>query len=220
MNQSTELKESIKDQLDQAELIIGWIQLVFVIFLLLIYLVSPKAISKSNAFEPVMIILGIYLPAIALRIYWSYKKLLNEAVLFIYCFIDNLAVTAIIFCFHVQYNAPATISLKAPTFLYLLMLVALRVLRHEVKYIVTMGCFSILSMCFLVFYALNDERSIVTHDFLEYASSDALLLGAEIDKILAMILIISILTFGVYRSQKLMQLNIKNAQGRKFVNVH
>lgn len=215
MYSSQKLKDSFIKQHDEAEILISWIQLVFTVLLFTIYMLAPKAHQGDILFEPVPIILGVYLPFVLLRVYWAYKHLLNDAALTLYCVIDVSMITALIISFHYQYDAAATVSLKAPTFLYLLMFMSIRILRFDMKYIIMMGVFSVGSIIGLTVFAYFDSSVEVTRNFVDYASSTKLLIGVEVEKIIAITFITTILSVSVWRNQNLLRTSVRDAEAKR-----
>ena len=67
-----------------------------------------------------------------------------------------------IWSFHLQYQQPATVYLKAPTLLYVFILIALRAMRFEATFVLVAGLTAIVGWSVLVAHLVDlcDSRSI------------------------------------------------------------
>ena len=209
------LKRSLDKQHNDAEVLISWVQFVFTSLLLIIYIAAPKAHGSTLDIAIIPYIVVGYLWFNLTRIYWAHKQLLNDASLSLYCFLDVALITGLIISFQYSYQSSLAISLKAPTYLYLIMFTSLRVLRFDVRYIVLMGTLSVAAMVGLTFFAYQSDATEITRNFVEYASSDRLLLGVEVEKIIVIIFTTAILSIGVHRAQKLLLKSVKDAEARR-----
>jgi adenylate cyclase len=110
-----------------------------------------------------------------------------------------------IWSFHLQYQAPAALYLKAPTLMYAFILIALRTLRFEPGFVLLAGMTASIGWLTLVGYALYfDPGTMITHDFREYTVSYAILVGAEFDKIVSLLMVTLILAIALLRARKLL----------------
>ena len=109
---------------------------------------------------------------------------------------------ALIWSFHLQYGQPAAFSLKAPTIVYVFVFISLRALRFDPRYVLAAGCSAAIGWALLTIAAvLVSGDNAVTHNFTDYLTSNKILIGAEFDKIFAILLVTGLLTFGVGRAQ-------------------
>ena len=85
---------------------------------------------------------------------------------------------------HVTYGQPASFYLKAPTLLYVFVFIALRALRFEARYVLLAGASAALGWGVLGAYVLTADPAdrMLAHDFVDYLTSNSILIGAEIDK--------------------------------------
>ncbi|MCG8510614.1 MAG: adenylate/guanylate cyclase domain-containing protein, partial [Rhodospirillales bacterium] len=114
----------------------------------------------------------------------------------------------LIWSFHLQYEQPATFYLKAPTLLYVFIFIGLRALRFDPKYVVAAGLTAAAGWLFLVWYAVFGERRILdltTRDYVLYMTSNKVLIGAEIDKILSILLVTAVLAIALIRAQRMLE---------------
>src|SRR4051812_44346030 len=118
-----------------------------------------------------------------------------------------------IWSFHLQYGAPPAIYLKAPTLMYVFILIALRTLRFEPGYVLLCGAAAALGWLLLVAYALlDDPRVMVTHNFAVYAMSYSVLVGAEVDKVVSILVVTLILALALHRARGLLGRALREQQ--------
>nr|NIO40731.1 adenylate/guanylate cyclase domain-containing protein [Burkholderiales bacterium] len=111
-----------------------------------------------------------------------------------------------IWSFHVQYGQPAAFYLKAPTLLYVFIFIALRALSFSPRYLLVTGLAAAIGWLALVVFAVTEPDGMqrVTRDYIEYMTSASILIGAEIDKIISIIVVTVVLAIAVTRSQALL----------------
>lgn len=91
----------------------------------------------------------------------------------------------------------------------------MRTLRYDIKYVAITGSLSILSWYGLLFYALQDQNSVITRSFVEYTQSHRILIGAEIEKTLGIFFVTLVSIVGVYKKKNLLRKSIEDSQARK-----
>ncbi|OGT50921.1 MAG: hypothetical protein A3E84_03705 [Gammaproteobacteria bacterium RIFCSPHIGHO2_12_FULL_42_13] len=204
----THVQEDIQKQQIANEKIISWIQLVVVIIFSLLYFASRKTFS-SNTFAPVPWALGAYLIFSLVRLYFTYHTRLPNWFLFLSIFIDITLLLTLIWSFHLQYQQPPAFYLKAPTFLYVFIFIALRALRFEVKFVLTTGIIVAIGWSILLVYALiQSPPQVITQDYVTYMTSNRVLIGAELDKIVSILVVTAILAAAVSRGRKLLERSV------------
>ncbi len=202
--QTNEIEKDIKEELHKSEIFVSWAQLFFSLFILLFWLVSIFNRKYSPTFEILPYFLGVYGFVSLIKLIFSYKRQINKTVLFLSIFFDVLIVTGLMWTFHIQYSQPPSLYLKSPTFIYYFFFIVLRNLRYEVSYVLTTGILSILSWLYLVSYALIHKETNITRSFIEYTKSHDILIGAEIEKLLGLIVVTVISAISVHRKKKLL----------------
>jgi adenylate cyclase len=118
--------------------------------------------------------------------------------------VDIAMLMVTIWSFHLQYQEPAGIYLKAPTLMYAFILIALRTLRFEARYVILAGVASAAGWLALVAYAVATGEMVVTRNYAEYMTSYRILLGAEFDKIVSLAMVTAILAVAIVRARRLM----------------
>ena len=200
------VRQAIQEQEDRTERLIGWIQLAVVVIFGVLYLISPKTYPVDPPIQPVPYALGGYLVFTLLRLALAYRIRLPDWFLFLSVGIDMALLFVLIWSFHIQYGQPASFYLKVPTLLYVFIFIALRALRFDARFVIAAGTAAVLGWCILVFYAtaVDMQNDMITRDFVYYMTSNAVLIGAEFDKIMTIATVTAILGFALIRGRHLL----------------
>ncbi len=204
------LPERAKIQLAQsrreAQILTGWVQLGIVALFAVLYFATPKTFSADAPFAPIPWVLGGYTLFTVVRLYFSYRRALPPSMLVISAIVDILILVVAIWSFHIQYAQPAAFYLKAPTLLYVFIFIALRALSFSPAYVLVTGLGAALGWMVLVGYAVTEPggMALVTRNYVEYMTSATILIGAEIDKIISIVLVTVVLAVAVARSRALL----------------
>lgn len=205
------IRKSIQTQQLESERIISWTQLFIVSVFVILYALSPKTYPESGI-APVPWFLGFYFLFTLLRLYLSYASRITPGFLICSIIVDMLLLYGLIWTFHIQYEQPASFYLKAPTLIYLFIFIALRSLRFEALYVVIAGLVAAIGWIFMVVYSVHQAgMEHITRDYVEYLTSNMILIGAELDKVITILLVTGILAVGISRSQNLLKVSLKNA---------
>ena len=203
----------IAQQQASSEIIVGWTQMGAIVFFGTFYAISPKAFPQDTPFEPVPWTLGFYSAFTAFRLFAAYRRRLTGSFIALSVVVDMAVLMITIWSFHLQYQAPPTIYLKAPTLLYVFILIALRALRFEASFVILAGLSAALGWLVLFGYAVlfpGDDAMQFTHSYVEYATSLKVLRGAEVDKILSILIVTAVLALCLIRARRLLIASITN----------
>ena len=192
---------------DNSERLIGWIQLAIVILFGALYGFSRQTVPMTTAtwlITPAAI--GLYFVATVIRLVLSYRVRLGFGLLAGSILIDMALLYGLIWSFHLQYMQPASFYLKAPTQQYVYIFIALRALRFEVRYVVLAGIAAALGWLALTAYVVfaDPHDPMITRDYVQYMTSNAVLLGAEVDKIITIAAVTTILAFAIHGARRMM----------------
>jgi adenylate cyclase len=206
------VREAIRHQQDQSEILIGWIQLAVVIVFGFLYSVSPKTftmdlrVSMGVGVEPVPWAIGIYLVFTVIRLALAYRRHLPGWLLSLSVVIDLAVLYGLMYSFHLQYDQPASFVLKEPTLLYIFVFIALRALRFEARYVILTGVVAALGWVGMVLYVITDERGnpMITHNYVVYLTSNSVLIGAEVEKIASILTVTAIIALALARARALL----------------
>lgn len=197
----------------RADILAAWVVLSITGFLGLLYLVSPKALDAlMSEIRPVPIVVGLFIVASGVRLMLARAGKTGHGVAFAFILVDFGLFYGLIWSFHLQYHQPATFYLKAPTFLFVFLFIAVRALRLEPWSVVAAGLTAAVGWAAMALYAgLATPGMPVTRDFITYLTSNVILIGAEVEKIVAILLVTLVLTLAIRRARRQL---VAAAQGR------
>jgi adenylate cyclase len=204
------LPKRIDDQLhrlhDESEILIGWAQVGAIVFFGGLYAVSPRAFAAGMMFEPVPVTLALYALFVGGRLWLAYRRLLTAPLLTLSIVVDMVVLFGLIWSFHIQYQQPAAFYLKAPTFLYVFIIIALRALRFDPRWVLIAGGSAIAAWLFMLLYALFGDAlpGAITRSYVAYMTSAMILIGAEVDKMVALAGVTLVLAFVLARARQVL----------------
>ncbi len=200
------LKIAIRDQQERSEVLISVIQLLVVAIFGLLYMISPKTFSDDVAFAPVPWVLSAYLLFSLLRFTLSVKRRLPDWMLYLSAIADIALLMGLIWSFHLQYEQPASFYLKAPTLLYVFIFISIRALHFDPRFVIATGISAAVGWILMVLYVLFSDPSdpMITRDYIEYMTSNSVLIGAEFDKIISILIVTGVLALALRRARKLL----------------
>jgi adenylate cyclase len=200
------VQRTIRQDQDQTEVLVSLMQLLAVASFAALYTLTPKGFDPQMVpFEPVPVTLAVYAAFTLIRLWLAWQRRLRPWFLALSVVVDISVLMVTIWTFHLQYQEPPPLYLKAPTMLYAFILIALRTLRFEPWLVLLAGVTAAAGWLALVAYAvLGKGGAQITRDFATYAMSYEVLLGAEIDKVVSLLMVTLILTLGLMRARKLL----------------
>jgi len=201
------IQSTVSEQQNQSEILVGWIQLILVTTFGVLYLLAPKT-AAPDAFQSVPWALGLYFLFTVLRLMAAYRGALPSWVLMASIAMDMGLLMVLIWSFHIQYEQPASFYLKAPTMLYVFIFIALRTLRFDSRYVLMAGVAAVVGWLVLVFYVIYADPldPMITRNYVDYLTSNSILIGAEVDKLLSIALVTLVLAVAIYRGERMMRL--------------
>ena len=127
--------------------------------------------------------------------------------------LDMCLLLGLIWSFHLQYQQPRSFYLKSPTLLYVFIFIALRALRFEARYVVAAGLVAAAGWTGLASYAIyTTGTEMVTRDYVYYMTNNAVLVGAEFDKIISILLVTAIIAVAINRAWNLLNRSVTEGQ--------
>ena len=197
---------AIENQQNRSEVLISVIQLLVVTIFGMLYIVSPKSFSDDVAFAPVPWVLSAYLLFSLLRLALSIKRKLPDWMLYVSAIADIALLMGLIWSFHVQYEQPPSFYLKAPTLLYVFIFIAIRALRFDPRFVVATGLSAATGWGLMMLYVVFSDPvdRMITRDYVEYMTSNSVLIGAEFDKIISILIVTGVLALALTRARKLL----------------
>lgn len=186
----------------RSEQLIGWVQLAIVGTFGSLYALAPRPADASMMFEPVPVVLAAYALFTVLRLVAAYRGFLPGWFLILSMVADVALLYGVIWSIHIAYEQPAPFYLKAPTFAYVFLFIAVRALRFDPRFVVTQGIIAALGWLVLVLYAIEESGiDVITRSFVEYLTSNAVLLGAEFDKVFTILMVTAVLALALRRAR-------------------
>jgi adenylate cyclase len=200
------LRHSIQDQQERSEILISVIQLVIVSIFGLLYAIAPKTFTQEADFAPVPWVLSLYLAFSLFRFYLSIKRRLPDWMLYLSSVVDIALLLGLIWSFHLQYEQPPSFYLKAPTLLYLFIFIAIRALHFDPRFVVSTGLSAAFGWVLMVIYVMFSDPadSMITRNYVEYMTSNSVLIGAEFDKIVSILMVTGVLALALQRARSLL----------------
>ena len=200
------LKNAIRDQQERSEVLISVIQLLIVTIFGLLYMISPKTFSDDVAFAPVPWVLSAYLLFSLLRFTLAIKRRLPDWMLYLSAIADIGLLMGLIWSFHLQYEQPASFYLKAPTLLYVFIFISIRALHFDPRFVIATGFSAAVGWILMVLYVLFSDPTdpMITRNYIEYMTSNSVLIGAEFDKIISILIVTGVLALALRRARKLL----------------
>jgi adenylate cyclase len=212
------IRERIQRQQDESERLIGWIQLAIILTFAALYVFSQRnapQLSEAWILTPAAILIYFVLTVIRLVLAHSRRLgfwLLTASILF-----DMALLYGLIWSFHLQYQQPASFYLKAPTLLYVFIFIALRALRFETGYVVLAGIAAALGWLGMIAYVVVVDvgDNMITHDYVSYLTSNSILLGAEFDKIISILVVTALIALAIRRARHLMVQSVVESHAKE-----
>ena len=200
------VRDAISRQQDSSEVVVGWIQLSIVVTFSVLYALSPKPYTADPVFAPEPWVLGAYLLFTLARVVLAHRRALPDWLLYVSVVADMLLLLALIWSIHVKYGQPASFYLKVPTVLYVFIFIALRALRFEARFVLIAGAVAAGGWLLMVLYAarMAPDDPMITRDYVEYMTSNSILLGAEFDKVISVLIVTGILAVAITRARDLL----------------
>ncbi len=200
------VRRSIARQQAQSEQLISWVQLLLVVIFATLYAIAPKT-GAHAPFQPVPWALGLYFAFTVMRLLFSLRRALPEWILMTSLVMDMGLLMVLIWSFHIQYMQPPSFYLKAPTLIYVFIFIALRALRFDPRHIILAGLAAVAGWVILVLYVVFSEAGnpMITRNFVTYMTSNAVLIGAEVDKVISITLVTLILAAAIARAKRVFE---------------
>ncbi|MFO1079826.1 MAG: adenylate/guanylate cyclase domain-containing protein [Reyranellaceae bacterium] len=201
------VRDAIRQQQAESEILIGWAQLVLVLLLAVAYETTTMAggvVQEDYSFDDEVFLL--YGAFATIRLVLAYRRRLPAWFLYVSALVDVALLMGLVYFLHYKYAQPAVFYLKAPLLLYVFLLIALRTLRFEARFVLVTGFAAAAAWIWLVYYALSGEGGPPnrTGDFVEYMTSNAFLVQAEAEKLFAIVLTTLVMAIAIARARRLL----------------
>ena len=208
----TRVSEMIREHDDRSERLIGWAQLGLVLILSALYIIAPRPADAPPRMpsDPVPVVLSAYFVFTAIRLVLAYRGRLPGWLLLTSIIADIGLLLWLIWSFHDDYGQPPAFSLKVPTFVYFFAIIAMRALRFDYRYVLAAGATAAVGWAGLVALAITESApGTITRNFVSYISDNRILIGAEFDKIITVLMVTVLLALAIRRAQGTLQFAIR-----------
>lgn len=195
------IETTIQISEELSEVLVRLLQLAVIFGLGVVFFLSPEAPTTMDSQVPMVI--GAYLVFTLVALFFAARGQFPIWLVYLSILVDIILLTYLIFSFHLQYEQPASFSLKSPSFLLYFVLIALRALRFDYRYVLVTGIASIIAWVILVVIVtrIDPYDSMITRDYVTYLTSNTVLIGAEVDKMITVAVFTAILSLAVYRAR-------------------
>jgi len=203
------IRVAIAGQQDESERLIGWFQLAIVAIFGVLFAMAPKQLPLPLWDRAAAWVIAAYLLFTFLRLALSYRGRLPGWLLAMSVIADIGLLMFLIWSFHIEYGQPPSFSLKAPTLLYVFIFIALRALRFDARYVILAGATAAVGWALMIAYAATyavaaDGGTAITRNYVTYLTSNSILLGAEFDKIISILVVTAVLAAVIVRARSLL----------------
>lgn len=211
------VQKAVKKQEDESEFLVSLIQLAVIVLFIVLYSLSPVTAHPDAKITPVPWVLGAYLGFTLVRLSLARACKMPGWLVALSVVMDMALLMATIWSFHIQYMQPPSFYLKAPTVLYVFIFIALRALRFDLRYTLLAGIAGSVGWMILVFYVVFSDPTdpMITRSYVEYLTSNAILIGAELDKVISIMVVTGILVLAVWRSRLLLVSSVAEAEATR-----
>jgi adenylate cyclase len=214
MSMPARVAELVVKEEESSERLIGWVQLAIVSTFAALYMIAPRPTDAMDALlEPVPLVIGAFLLFTVLRLVAAYRGFLPGWLLVLSMLMDVALLYALIWTFHLTYAQPETFYLKAPTFMYIFVFIAVRALRFDPRFVLSIGVFAAVGWLFMVVYAVDrGGAEVITRSFVTYLTSNMVLIGAEFDKIFTILVLTAVLALALFRARRTLLTAVRESQ--------
>lgn len=201
----TQVAAAIEEQENRGEILVKLIQLVIVAVWGFLYLIAPR-VRDDEGFVIIPYAIGIYLVVNTIGLAWATRRRLPNWSVYFSIVFDMVLLYVVIWRFHVLMDQPPAFYLKAPTLVFVFVFISLRALRFQPGFVLVAGGTATLGWLVMIAYALfrDPNGAVIAQGYIDYSTGNAVLLGAELEKLSAMLLVTGILALSLYRGRALL----------------
>lgn len=175
------------------------------VLILALHEVALYNAGRTFPYSWVTVAVGLLIASSALRWWLASRPILSERVLDVLNVFDVAIFLSLIWSYQYAYEHPAAGSLKAPSFVLLLVLIALRALRFHPRPILIAGAAAVIGWsCVVCSAVFKDGLAAVTRDYHSYLATFQIFIGAEVEKIVALAALAALLAVATYGARQLL----------------
>ncbi len=198
--------EQIVAQHQKNDILTGWVQLAVIGVIGAFYMLSHDIPAEHAFLQPVPWAIGVYGMFTAFRLWMSYRAPLPRYLQIASVGIDVSILMVTIWALHIQFHQPAAYYLKEPALYFIFVIIALRGLSARPGDALLAGLLAAAGWLILLGYAVLEPggRELITNDHVAYANSLRILIAAEAEKIVAILVTSALVAVAVARSRRLL----------------
>jgi len=202
---SWRLRETLQKQDRNGERAIAIAQGAIALFVLILHAAAQLASGFRYANPWVLLALSALLASSTLRFFLSRSQTLPERALDTLNVVDIVVFLGLVWSYQFAYHHPAGGVLKAPSLVLMFVLVAARALRFHPRPVLLAGGTAAAGWALVVLLAvLQDGTLAVTHSYPDYLTSYKILVGAEIERLVALGALVLLLGFATYKARAML----------------
>jgi methyl-accepting chemotaxis protein len=202
---SDRLRQTLQRHDVQGEKAIAVAQAGISCFVLILHVVAQLS-SEAQAFDLwVVIALGGLIASSAIRFLLCRANRLPDRLLDLLNLADIAIFLSLIWSYQFAYHHPAGGVLKAPSYVLLFVLVALRALRFHPRPILVAGTSAAVGWGAMVLLALaKDGAGAITRSYTEYLTSYDIMIGAEVERVVGLVALTLFLALAAHGARRIL----------------
>jgi adenylate cyclase len=190
----------------RAELLVTAVQLLLVLGLATLYAATPSDFSPDAPVQAAPLGLSFFGLLALLRLYAAWTGQLTRALQAAGVVAEMALLLFVIWAYHLQYEQPPQFSLKSVEFVFVFVLIGLRALRFEPRWVLLAGGTAALGWVTLVAWSVHRAPAPpLTWDYVTSVRSVQVHLGAELCKLLAITVFTGTLALALARARRLLE---------------
>lgn len=211
---AVDVQNSLSNEIRIGDRSIALVTAALLVLMTTVYMMTPAPADAGIAsMDPVWPAMSALAVLTLLRIHMSRHAPLPAWLSYVTMAGEFSVLFTLIICFEAKYDQPPAFVLKSPTFVWVFVLIGLRALRFDPSEVVAAGAMAASGWTGLTLWVLwQSPDDTITHNFVAYMSGPHILIGAEVEKVLAILLFSASLAIAMRRGQRFMQRVTKYAE--------
>ncbi len=201
----TRVRRAFEREQYRAELLVTVVQLAIAALLAVLYAGTPPGFSPDAPVQAAPLGLVLFAELALLRLYLALTGQLRPGWLGLTVVAEMALLMFVLWAYHLQYEQPPQFALKNSQFVYVFILIGLRALRFEARWVVLSGATATLGWLAILAHAvMAAPANPVTWDYVTSLRSTQIHYGAEFDRLLAILVVTAVLALALARARRLL----------------
>jgi adenylate cyclase len=207
------VKEEIEAQQHKSEILVSSVQLGVIVLFVIINCFTPATYSPDAPVNSSLLGLSLFAILTLVRLWFATTNQLTPLFIGFSIIAEMMLLLFIIWTYYLQYETTETINLKNTHINYVYILIALRALRFEPKWVLLSGLTASVCWSIIVWHTLsNTGMNVITWDYVTYASTRSVYWGAVFDVIFSILLVTMIIALVLKRSKETLYQAVSKTQ--------